>query len=206
MSTSIADGQSTPNMAQNGVFNNLTVYGTATGNFPGAGVTFTDGVNIVTNATQLTVSGATVGGSPPDATLTISGGPLTFYASLTSSQILNAVTVPVPIISAPGAGKAIIITACTYSYTFDTLPYTGGPGTLCYGGDTAVAADYGDASVLEVEASSVILNSTPAGTGQQTAAAGIDNAAITYAVPVGQPYLSGNGTLKIVGIYEIITL
>lgn len=40
----------------------------------GGGITFTDGTNTVTGVTTLTVSGGTVGGTSPDATLTISGG------------------------------------------------------------------------------------------------------------------------------------
>lgn len=40
----------------------------------GSGVTFTDGVNTVSDATQLTVTGGTIGGATPDATLTITGG------------------------------------------------------------------------------------------------------------------------------------
>jgi hypothetical protein len=42
---------------------------------PGNGsVTFTDGTNTVPKATKLTVSGGTIGGTSPNATLTISGG------------------------------------------------------------------------------------------------------------------------------------
>lgn len=40
----------------------------------GSGVTFTDGTHTVSNATQLTVTGGTVGGTTPNATLTVSGG------------------------------------------------------------------------------------------------------------------------------------
>lgn len=42
----------------------------------GSGVEFTDGVHDVTGATKLTVSGATVGGGTPNATLAIPAGPL----------------------------------------------------------------------------------------------------------------------------------
>jgi len=38
-----------------------------------SGVTFTDGSHTVSNATQVTVTGGTVGGSTPNATLTITG-------------------------------------------------------------------------------------------------------------------------------------
>lgn len=43
----------------------------------GSSLTVTDGTNTVTGTTKITVSGATVGGSTPDATITISGGSLT---------------------------------------------------------------------------------------------------------------------------------
>jgi hypothetical protein len=38
------------------------------------GITFTDGTHTVTGSTQLTVTGGTVGGTTPNATLTVSGG------------------------------------------------------------------------------------------------------------------------------------
>lgn len=48
--------------------------GSACGSGGGSGIsTITDGVNTVTGATNLTVTGGTVGGSTPNATLTISG-------------------------------------------------------------------------------------------------------------------------------------
>lgn len=40
----------------------------------GGSITFTDGTHTVTGATQLTVTGGTVGGSTPNATLTVTGG------------------------------------------------------------------------------------------------------------------------------------
>src|ERR1700744_590174 len=51
------------------------------------GITFTDGTNTVAGATKLTVTGGTVGGTSPNATLAISGGgssPVT-AASITGS-------------------------------------------------------------------------------------------------------------------------
>jgi hypothetical protein len=45
----------------------------------GSGVTFTDGVHTVSNATQLTVSGGTIGGVAPNATLTVSGSGAAYY-------------------------------------------------------------------------------------------------------------------------------
>lgn len=48
--------------------------GTLADKLAAGGLTITDGSHTVSGATQLTVSGATVGGSTPNATLTISGG------------------------------------------------------------------------------------------------------------------------------------
>lgn len=49
----------------------------------GSGVTFTDGSNTVADATTLTVTGGTVGGSTPNATLSISGGGGADYVEFT---------------------------------------------------------------------------------------------------------------------------
>ena len=38
-----------------------------------SGVTFTDGTHTVSNATQLTVTGGTIGGTTPNATLAVTG-------------------------------------------------------------------------------------------------------------------------------------
>lgn len=45
-----------------------------TGSGSGGSLTLTDGTHTVTGTTQITVTGATVGGSTPNATLTVSGG------------------------------------------------------------------------------------------------------------------------------------
>lgn len=61
-----------------------------------SGVTFTDGTNTVEGATSLTVTGGTVGGTSPDATLTIAAGSAANAEQLTYS---NNTT-----IADPGAG------------------------------------------------------------------------------------------------------
>lgn len=53
-----------------------------------SGITFTDGTHTVTGSTQLTVTGGTVGGSTPNATLTVTGGSgaITLVSTQTASN------------------------------------------------------------------------------------------------------------------------
>lgn len=51
----------------------------------GSGITFTDGTHTVTGSTQLTVTGGTVGGTSPNATLTVSGGGLSCPTGFTAT-------------------------------------------------------------------------------------------------------------------------
>lgn len=90
----------------------------------GSGITFTDGVHTVSSATQLSVTGATVGGTSPNATLTISASG-TPGGSDTQVQYNNAgsfggitgattdgttLTLVAPVLGTPASG---VLTNCT---------------------------------------------------------------------------------------------
>lgn len=61
----------------------LKAVSTEFGGSGGSGITFTDGTHTVSSATQLTVTGATVGGTSPNATLTITPGGISIGDAVT---------------------------------------------------------------------------------------------------------------------------
>ena len=69
----------------------------------GSGLTFTDGTHTVTGATQLTVTGGTIGGTTPNATLTISASAVSFTPGTTT--ILGA-TAPCFLANSTGTTSA----------------------------------------------------------------------------------------------------
>ena len=79
-------GSSSASAHASGANVRLVVSAGALAVFGAAGVEFTDGTNDVTGATKLTVSGATVGGSTPNATLTVSAGALVLLEQHTASS------------------------------------------------------------------------------------------------------------------------
>lgn len=105
----------------------------------GSGVTFTDGVHTVSSATQLTVTGGTIGGTSPNGTLLITGG--TNYWTLTGNNlypttIANNVGIGSSNPSSAldvGSGK---VTAGTYTYPANGNTTVNG-STLTLGLNTA---------------------------------------------------------------------
>lgn len=80
----------------------------------GGSLTLTDGTNTVNDVTQIAVSGATVGGSTPDATLTIPAG--------NSTQVIGVNSFPYTISS--GAGLTQISVYAGSSAVTVNLPAT----------------------------------------------------------------------------------
>lgn len=155
---------------------------------------------------------ATVSGSSPNASIAVATSPvLSVEVDLTSAEILGCLASPVPILPAPGAGKAYFVVRSFYSYHFNTIAYTqvSGAGGAVFYGDTSVAtnqADLGD-SVVPISAVSQVF----AGTGPTSVVATIiDNAALVYGIALdgspASPYLAGDGTMKIIVDYNLITL
>lgn len=80
----------------------LTGAATPSGGVPpggGSGIEITDGVTDITGATKLTVTGGTVGGASPNATLTISGGG---GSGLCAPLVTGELPGPIPIANAAG--------------------------------------------------------------------------------------------------------
>jgi hypothetical protein len=87
-------------------------------NAPTSGITVTDGTHTVTGTTQVTFSGATVGGATPDATVTISGSSTALPGTINDLQLWIETD---DILASNGS---------TVSTLGDRTPWLG--GTRCY--------------------------------------------------------------------------
>ena len=88
----------------------------------GASLTLTDGSNTVANVAQITVTGGTVGGTSPNATLTISGGgggTATIYNTVSRYQAFLSGDIEVFLVS-----SATVNTGLTWSRSGTTLTIT----------------------------------------------------------------------------------
>lgn len=104
----------------------------------GGSLSITDGTTTVSGVTELTVSGATVGGSTPDATLTVSGaGAPSILVEGGASEKISAMA---PLANPPGAPGAMVAVAVpgnttqTYQSPIVTL-LTGAPGNTTEPGE-----------------------------------------------------------------------
>lgn len=134
-------------------------------NTGGGSLTLTDGVNTVNGVTQITVSGGTVGGASPDATLTVTGAgggvtivdadsfpfTITAVAGITLVNVYAsgaAVTIELPAIPAVGSMVRIVDMGNTASIA-DPITIDGnGNNIVSYGSATnssiEIAAEGGD--------------------------------------------------------------
>lgn len=74
-----------------GTANGLVLF-SSSGGGGGSGIEFTDGTHDLTGVTKITVSGATVGGTSPNATLSISGGGLEITDGVTDLTGVSKIT------------------------------------------------------------------------------------------------------------------
>ena len=154
-------------------------------------------------------SGATVSGTTPTAAVSIAGGSSLLQSasvSLTSAQILASNVTQVPVVSAPGSGKAVIVVTSMYEYTFGSVAYSGDGGRLLYNGSfnqSEAAADIGDNDSLIGTSSSLTIN----GNGVSPFLSNAENSQVAYGVPsTNVPWTLGDGTLKITVLYYVLTL
>jgi hypothetical protein len=135
--------------------------------------------------------------------MTNGGNPLVLQAAnvlLSNVQILSAATTPIPVIPAPGIGKAIIVYGIQYINYYGTTPYSGGGGALYYG-NTGTQADIGDNGLFTLSYSILYLV-TP---NQNLLLANIENQAIVYGMSdISFAYTTGDGTGRITVRYDII--
>jgi hypothetical protein len=156
--------------------------------FPGTALTLTDGTNTVSNVGQITVTGGTVGGATPNATLTISGSGVTWPAAndLVVSNTTNTPAGLVPINGDCVIGSGGVWTAGSCaggsiggSGTTNTLPqFTGsttlGNSPLSVSGGSLISTDPLSLPVGSVSATA--LNFGTPGTGLFQVGAAIETA------------------------------
>lgn len=147
-----------------------------------------------------------IGTNSSDQVILPSGAPLTAQvASLTAAQLQAMFGAPVPIVAAPGAGKAIIVREIAFEMIASATAYTGGGAVslVYHGTSTAVHAGSVPASVVTAGAGTTVTElgiavgangtTVPANTGVD-----ITNASAAFA--------TGTGTAKVHIWFNIITL
>ena len=179
------------------LYNNSGVVGT-TSCTGGGGITFTDGTHTVTGSTQLTVTGGTVGGSTPNATLTVSGGTITQGSTATSGFTNNNV---------------LTSSSSTVGQVSPTVTVNGTPCTL-----GSSCSPSGTGGITNVSMSQQNTTGTVAGTTALTLVAAKDfinsegirvnhaGAAFTIAQPTGAAVTHGGTTGSTSYAYTIASL
>lgn len=128
----------------------------------------------------------------------------TATVSLSSAQIITLNSVPVALVTAPGAGKAVMVNRLIFEMTRTVTAFTGGGavGPVYHGATGVITANSvpaatittaGAASVTNVLAGTTAATAVLANTGVDLLAAAADFAA-------------GTGTAKVIIYYSIVTL
>lgn len=154
------------------------------------------GVPIIVNVADLTVlldRGFTV---VPPSTYVLGA------KTLTSEQILNALTSPTEIVETPPPDCLIVLTNSIYIYSIGTVPYVGGGLGLIYG-DLSTAADSGDNSICAITNNAGVLadGGLAGGDIDLNTIVGVN---VVYSATANTPYTEGNGTLTIVALGLIV--
>jgi hypothetical protein len=160
----------------------------ACGSGGGSGITFTDGTHTVTGSTQLTVTGGTVGGSTPNATLTISAAASSFAVGTTT--ITGGSSQPCALVNSTSTTSVCTPVAQSGANTIIELGGSGalaagilnigiGSGEITGGGAVNGALLYNNAGVPGNETIASILTA-----GNGIAITGTTNATITASAPV----------------------
>lgn len=134
--------------------------------------------------------------------------------TLSAAQVAALNTVPIQIVAAPGAGKAIMVTMGFFSYEFVTTPYGEGDfanaikfgypsqmsdGTTSMGG--ALVSGFMDQSVSY----GAIAEAVQA-TQQPVSRANIENQPIQIGTRETNPITGGDGLVKVTILYTVVTL
>lgn len=121
--------------------------------------------------------------------------------TITSPQILNSNSTPVPLLPAPGFGKVIVVQTSFARYNFLTTPYTSSHNFgLAY--TEAVAVSYSISSTLISQGTNqeAIMSAVP--TAEQIS---IENTGLSFFTNAANPTL-GDGTLDLFVIYQIVSV
>jgi len=127
--------------------------------------------------------------------------------SVTSADLLAINTTPLEIIPAPGVGKVISLESIVYSFTYNSVAYTGG-NTLFpvwSGNTTNIFGDEGNAAIANA-----IITATSSSVNRRSFSSGsvstpmLSNTAIK--LYSSGNFATGNSTMKLFITYKIITL
>lgn len=130
----------------------------------GGSLRITDGTHTVAGTTSLTVTGATVGGTTPNATLAVagSGSLLSATVTLSSAQILNLGAVAVQLVAPPGANKYINIVKIACYTVYGTQTFTDTDGAFIAYGDFSTGLSVGGGTISSaITANASMVNETP---------------------------------------------
>jgi hypothetical protein len=136
-------------------------------------------------------------------------GPLTLTTDpivVSSDELSNIDSHPIPILEPPGAGLYYLIVDTIYQLDFGTTPYANSGsdnGGIFYGSPSLEnGADDGDAT-LPTMTESYLYSSDGYMDGPLS---GIENTGLFYGIPPGSGYSGGDGTLTITVSYQILTV
>jgi hypothetical protein len=121
--------------------------------------------------------------------------------TLTAAQIITLNTVPVPLVAAPGAGKAIIVYGMLFQYKFGTIQFTGG-GTVNpvhHGAATNLLTGAVAAATIQAAANALVSAGSAAVALPITVNVGIDLLANTG------NFAAGDGTAIVTLFYDVVT-
>jgi hypothetical protein len=119
--------------------------------------------------------------------------------TLSSNDILNGFTIPVPLIAAPGVGYVLQILNSEFILKFNSIAYAGGGfGRLRFTNGSSIASF----SALTITASVSTQQGANANSGSITA---LENLAVEY-VNLTAPFTTGDSTARIDLSYQILRI
>lgn len=129
--------------------------------------------------------------------------------TLSSAQLLALRATPIQIVAAPTAGNVILVNSCTYSYNYVTTAYgtTNVTLSLILGNPTngTVGGTIAGTGLLDQTASSFTTIPTPNNTGVLVTANATAKALFIKNTGSAEA-LTGDGTLKVIVRYSVVTL
>jgi len=130
---------------------------------------------------------------------------LSAIVSLTAAQIITLHSVPVALLAAPGAGKALVVESLVFEMTTTATVFTGGGvvAPVYHGATAALTANTIPATVVTAVAGTsytTLSLGAPANGLTMTANTGVDLYAATA------DYAAGTGTAKVIVSYRIVIL